>query len=284
MRYQLRYTPVGPVYGPAALAVKERLMDSVVGFGMVDGIGAIVIRRPQARNALTWAAMEAFADCVEQAHRAQDLRALIVSGEGTAFCAGGDLYELDGFPTRLDGVRLSSVMAEALDRLETLPAPTIAAIEGPALGGGAEIALACDLRVMADGAALGMMHVRLGITPAWGGGQRLLRLVGYSRSLEWLALGRVFTASEALAEGLAQRIVERGAALAEATTLAHELRDRDPQAVAAVKRLLRAGVSLSPDQAMRAERGEFPDLWASPAHLTASAEFVARRNHKPRPA
>lgn len=284
MRCQLRYTPVESVYGPAALAVKEKRMDSVVGFGMVDGIGSIVIRRPQARNALNWAAMEAFAECVEQAHRSQGLRALVVRGEGTAFCAGGDLFELDGFPTRLDGVRLSSVMADALDRLEVLPAPTIAAIEGPALGGGAEMALACDLRVMADGASLGMMHVRLGITPAWGGGQRLLRLVGYGRSLEWLALGRVFSASEALAEGLAHRIVDRGQALAEATALAQELRDRDPQAVAAVKRLLRAGVSQSADQAMRAERGEFPDLWAAPAHLAASADFVARRNHKPRPA
>lgn len=258
-------------------------MESLVEFKLEQGLGLVVIRRPQARNALTWAAMDAFAACVEQAQRQVDLRALIVTGEGGAFCAGGDLFELDGFPSRLDGVRLSSVMADALDRLEALSAPTIAAIEGPALGGGAEIALACDLRVMADGASLGMMHVRLGITPAWGGGQRLLRLAGYSRSLEWLALGRVFAASEALEAGLVNRVVARGQALEEATMVARDLARHDPLAVAAIKRLARSGVTLPPQAAMRAERDEFPDLWAAPAHLTASADFAARRNHRPRP-
>jgi enoyl-CoA hydratase len=259
-------------------------MDSVVELRSDQGIAQIVIRRPQARNALTWAAMQAFADCVEQAEQLADLRALIVTGEGGAFCAGGDLFELDGYPTRLDGVRLSAVMAEALDRLEALPAPTIAAIEGPALGGGAEMALACDLRVMAEGAALGLMHVRLGITPAWGGGQRLVRLVGHSRALEWLSLARVFAASEALEAGLVNRVVARGQSLDEALALARDLAGQDPRAVAAVKRLVRAGLTRPAQEAMRAERDEFPDLWAAPAHLAASAEFLARRNHRPREA
>ncbi|HLE23051.1 MAG TPA: enoyl-CoA hydratase/isomerase family protein [Anaerolineales bacterium] len=258
-------------------------MNPLVGFDVEDGIGQITIQRPEARNALTWQAMEEFRQCVEQASAA-DLRSLLVTGSGGAFCAGGDLYELDGYLTRLDAVRLSTIMADALDRLEAIPAPTIAAIEGPALGGGAEIAVACDLRVMADGAALGMMHVRLAISPAWGGGQRLLRLAGYARTLEWLAGGRVFTASEALAAGLVSRITARGQSLAEARAIAQLFAAQDPAAVRAAKRIARAGSSLPPAEAFRLEREVFPELWAAAAHREASSAFVARRNHRPRPA
>jgi enoyl-CoA hydratase len=257
-------------------------MDAVVRFERIrDGIAQLSIHRPEARNALTWAAMRLFAEAVEAAHAEPDLRVLIVTGDDEAFCAGGDLYELDGFPTRADGIRLSAIMATALDRLEALPIPTLAAIEGPALGGGAEMALACDLRVMAEGSTLGMMHVRLGITPAWGGGQRLLRLVGYARSLEWLAAGRVLTPGEALQEGVANLSVPRGRSLEHALALAQTIAASDADAVRAVKRLLRAGLTLPSREAAIAERGEFPDLWAAPAHLEASAGFVARRNHKP---
>lgn len=258
-------------------------METSVDFVVQDAVGEITFRRPQARNALTWEAMEAFAACVEKAAAQTEMRALIVTGAGGAFCAGGDLFELDGYLTFDDGVRLSTIMAQALDRLEAIAIPTIAAIEGPALGGGAEIALACDLRVMAEGATLGMMHVRLGITPAWGGGQRLLRLAGYARTLEWLAEGRVLVAEEARLEGLANRVVPKGEALSHARSLAGNVIALDPHAVRAVKRIARAGVTLNPVEAMRLEQNAFPDLWAAHAHREASAAFLASRNHRPRP-
>ncbi len=246
------------------------------------GVALLTINRPQARNALTWEAMQAFARAIEAAHLQPDLRALVITGAGGAFCAGGDLFELDGFPTRADGARLSSIMGQALERLEALPFPTIAAMEGPAFGGGAEVALACDLRVMAHDARLGLMHVRLAICPAWGGGQRLLRMVGYARALEWLAAGRVLSAEACADFGLANRVVPSGEALAQALHLAGEFAARAPAALRAVKRLLRAGLTLPADQALAAERAEFPDLWAGDEHLRASARFVAaRKNHKP---
>jgi enoyl-CoA hydratase len=269
---------------PAQEAVKESVMNPLVGFEVEDGIGQITIQRPQARNALTWQAMDSFSSCVAEAAAVDDLRALIVTGAGGAFCAGGDLFELDGYLSRLDGVRLSAVMADALDRLEAIPVPSIAAIEGPALGGGAEIAMACDLRVMAEGSSLGMMHVRLAISPAWGGGQRLLRLAGYARSLEWLAAGKVFAALEALEAGLITRVTTLGQSLAEARSLARQFSANDLEAVRTVKRILRAGVSLPMAEAFRIEREAFPDLWAGAAHRLASSAFVARRNHRPHPA
>ncbi|HLC03587.1 MAG TPA: enoyl-CoA hydratase/isomerase family protein [Anaerolineales bacterium] len=257
-------------------------MTSILFEVLNDGIGVITMNRPEARNALTWEAMESFSQAIDGAHAVESsLRALVVTGAEGAFCAGGDLFELDGYPTRLDGARLADIMGEALERLEALPIPTVAAMEGPALGGGAEVALACDIRVMAEGATIGMMHVRLGICPAWGGGQRLLRLVGYSRALEWLAAGRVFTASEALTYGLTNQIAPEGTAMDAAMALAETIVRQDPQAVRAIKRLARAGIELRPGQAAAAERAEFPDLWAAPAHLEASARFVARKNHRP---
>lgn len=257
-------------------------MASIVFEVLDDGIGVITMNRPEARNALTWEAMESFSQAVDSAHACErDLRALVVTGAEGAFCAGGDLFELDGYPSRLDGARLAAIMGEALTRMEDLPVPTLAAMEGPALGGGAEVALACDVRVMAEGATIGMMHVRLGICPAWGGGQRLLRLVGYSRALEWMAAGRVFTAAEAMTYGLANQLTPEGAAMDAAVTLASAFARQDPQAVRAIKRLVRAGVEMPPRQAAAAERAEFPDLWAAPAHLEASARFVARKNHRP---
>jgi enoyl-CoA hydratase len=256
-------------------------MESLVRFEVpTERLAHVVIDRPQARNALTWEAMRQFAESVTAASAMPHLRCLIVTGGPEAFCAGGDLFELDAYPTRADGARLSAVMAEALDRLEALPIPTIAAIEGPALGGGAEIAVACDIRIMAEASTLGMMHVRLGITPAWGGGQRLLRLAGYARALEWLAAGRVLTAQEALGYGLANRVVAKGQAMAEAAAMARSISRNDPASVQAAKQLLRAGLLLTPETAAKAERAEFPELWAAPAHLAASADFLASRNHR----
>ncbi len=245
-----------------------------------DGIGVLTINRPQVRNALNWEAMEAFADSIEIAHAASDLRALIVTGSSGAFCAGGDLLELDGYPGYEDGVLLTTIMGDALNRMEELPCPTVAAIEGPAMGGGAEIALACDLRVMAESAFLGLMHVRLAICPAWGGGQRLLRLVGYARALAWLAAGRILSATDTLACHLATLLTPDGRALKGALELASSFTRHDPGAVRSIKRILRAGLTLAPVEAAAIERRELPNLWAAPAHIKASNGFVARKNQR----
>lgn len=239
------------------------------------GIVSLRLNRPQALNALDWQAMERFGDLVERLHQMKDLRALIVDGAGRAFCSGGDLYELHQFPGKDDGERLATLMGEALDRLEDLPVPTIAAIEGPALGGGAEIALACDLRLMAEGAAFGMMHVRLGITPAWGGGQRLLRTVGYARAMAWLATARVLSAREAHRHGVALEKVAAGEAYPRALELAIEIARHDPGSIRAVKRLLLAGRRGPYQESLALERALFAPLWAAEPHLKAADRFVS---------
>jgi enoyl-CoA hydratase/carnithine racemase len=134
-----------------------------------NGVSLLRLNRPEARNALNWEAMDLFAEAVADLGSRPGLRVLLVTGEGEAFCSGGDLFELDQYLSRRDGERLARVMGDALQGLEALPVPTVAAVEGPALGGGAEIALACDIRVMARGSTLGIMHIRLGIALRGGG-------------------------------------------------------------------------------------------------------------------
>ncbi len=249
-----------------------------------EGILVLTINRPEVRNALNWEAMDAFAEAVEMAHEKENLRALIVTGTNIAFCAGGDLYELHDYPSRHDGLRLADAMGVTLERLTELPCPTIAAVEGAALGGGGEVAITCDLRVMAESSFIGLMHIRLAICPAWGGGLRLLRHVGYARAFEWLTAGKVLSSTEAYQTGVANRLSPDGEALQDALALSQEIIKHDPDAVRRIKQFLRAGINRSAKEAARLERETFADLWAAPAHLNASTRFVAKKkgNHQPK--
>jgi enoyl-CoA hydratase len=247
-------------------------------FQMVEpGIGLLLVNRPHVRNALNWETMEIFAQRIEELHAQPELRVVILSGAGKAFIAGGDLKQLHAHPTLEDGMRLSRLMTDALARLEALPCPTIAAINGPARGGGAEIAVACDLRVMDAKADLGFVQIGLGLTPGWGAGQRLLRIVGYSRALDILTSGRIVQADEALAYGLANRIAPAGETLEIALEMARQIAQHAPAAVQALKRLLAAGLRLKQEEAALAEQSEFPPLWASEVHLQAVARFLERK-------
>lgn len=257
-------------------------MSKVIIQEVGEGIALLTMNRPEARNALDWEAMQLFADTVEELREREDLRALVVQGRDGAFCAGGDLFELHHYQSRLDGVRLGQIMGEALDKLSGMPCPVIAAIEGAAMGGGAEIALACDIRIMASDAVLGLMHVRLAITPAWGGGLRLLNLAGYAQALDWLAAGVVLSAEEAQRHGVANYVVEPGETWEKALNLAKVYADRDQASVRAIKTFLQAGSRLPYEQAVRVEREAFPDRWAAAPHIEASTEFVNRKNHKPK--
>jgi enoyl-CoA hydratase len=240
------------------------------------GIGVLSINRPHVRNALNWSAMQAFADVIEKAHVLQELRALIITGVGNTFVSGGDLNELQHYPTRSDGLRLATIMGEALKRLEALPCPTVAAINGPARGGGAEIAIACDLRTIAEDADIGFVHTRIGIIPAWGGGQRLLRVVGFARALELITTGRVLSGKEAVVLGVANVLTPVGNALMQAKEICRQIASNPPAAVMAAKRALSYGQALPQDEALEAERAEFPALWDTDFRRAAVNRFLTK--------
>jgi enoyl-CoA hydratase len=239
-----------------------------------DGVGVLTVDRPDRLNALDWAAMEGFHRAVRYARDDRRIRALVVTGAGDrAFVSGGDLAELQHYPGEKDGRRLADLMGDALSELDRMEIPVVAAINGHSRGGGCEIAVACDIRVVAENASMGFVHVRQGITTAWGGAQRLKRLVGYGRAIELLLTGRVLSADEAAHIGLAEQVVPHGQALAAARDIAQAIAANPPQAVRALKRLLRLEVS----EAYEAEREALARLWATADHLEAVRAFLEKR-------
>jgi enoyl-CoA hydratase len=240
-----------------------------------DGVAVLTFNRPQVMNALDLNTMRRFAAAIAELSRNEQLRAVIVAGAGTeAFCSGGDLSELQAYRSESDALEMITVMGDALLALERLPVPVIAAVNGYALGGGSEIALACDLRIIDQQTRMGMVQIRHALTPGWGAGQRLLRLVGYARAMEILLRGKVMRAPDLLALGLATQVVEEGTALNSALALAREIAALPLSTVRAIKALLQAGLNQSYEAALQTERSLFPSLWASDAHLHAVEQFL----------
>jgi enoyl-CoA hydratase len=243
-----------------------------------DGVFVLTFNRPELRNALDLATMRAFRGLIHDLAAQSDLRALILTGAGDkAFCSGGDLAELSNYRSEDDARDFINTMGDALLVLERLPVPVIAAINGYALGGGSEVALTCDLRLADATAQMGFVHIRNALTPGWGAGQRLLRLVGYSRAIDLLLSGRVMNADEAHALGLVNRVTAAGSALEAALTWAHEIAGGPPGVVRAVKALLQAGLNHPYEDALRIERDLFPPLWAADAHVQAVETFLRRQ-------
>jgi enoyl-CoA hydratase/carnithine racemase len=209
---------------------------------------------------------------------AGDVRAVVVSGRGErAFCAGSHVGEFEA--QRGSAGRERHELEERVSRaLADLPMPTIAAIEGDALGGGLELALCCDLRIASSRARLGLPEVRLAVTPGSGGTQRLPRIVGPARAKELILTGRVIGAEEAARIGLVNEVVPAGEALARADAVAEEIAARGPLAVREAKRLIDAALELDLDAGLAAELDASERIFATEDMLEGAAAFFAKRD------
>lgn len=244
-----------------------------------SGVAILTLNRPDARNAIDLACMRAFAAAIDELALDEGLAAVVVTGAGDeSFCSGADLHELSSFTTQEQARYFVTLMGDALLNLERLPVPVIAAINGYALGGGAEIALACDMRIADERTRMGFVHARLAVTPGWGAGQRLLRLVGYSHAMQILLRARVIYAPELDALGMVNKIVPAGESLRHALIAAEHIAAMPPEVPRSIKALLQAGINEDYEQALKTERALFPPLWASEPHQRAVDEFVARHN------
>lgn len=258
------------------------LTDRILLSTPAEGVALITLNCPERHNALDIEAMRALAAAVHHLAADPTVRVVIVTGAGeAAFCSGGDLNDLAHRLTEDDARGMITLMGEALLALERLPIPVIAAVNGYALGGGSEIALACDIRIVDERARLGFVQARRGLITGWGGGQRLLRLVGYARAMELLLMAQPLDADGIRAYGLANRIVPPRMALAAALEMAAQIVSLDPAVVRAIKGLLRAGVDLPYEHALEAERDLFPALWVGAAHQAKMREFLERPEKKP---
>ena len=236
-----------------------------------DGAVAVVtVDRQDALNALDVATLTELRDRLGELAQDDTVRALVLTGAGEkAFVAGADIKYMSGLDP--DGAKGWGALGHEAGRLlETMPKPTIAAINGFALGGGCELALACDLRYAASRAKLGQPEINLGIVPGWGGTQRLARICGLGVAKELIYTGRTVDAEEALRIGLVNAIADP--VLDRALETAHALAAKSPVALALAKRL----VNLAPG-ALDVEAEEFGELFASEDAKEGLAAFVDKR-------
>ena len=230
-----------------------------------DGVVVLTIDRPHARNAIALSTMGELEEALDAADGAQ---ALVIRGGGDrAFVSGGDLKELSALRTTAEAAAMASRMRAICDRIAGFPAPVIAALNGHALGGGAEVAVAADIRIAADDVKIGFNQVTLEIMPAWGGAERLAALVGKSRALLLAGSGTILTAADAERWGLIDRVVPRASFDSEWRTLAESLANRP---AGRIKKVI-AGVT--PAEAIDA----FADLWVSDEHWAAADRVMNKR-------
>src|SRR5215813_7544527 len=201
-----------------------------------DGaVGILKVNRPKSLNALNPATVREIAACLAEVRQDQSIRCLIITGEGDrAFVAGADISAMVSM-NALEGKAFSVLGLNTLRVLEEMPIPVIAAVNGFALGGGTELALACDLIIAADKARFGQPEINLGVIPGFGGTQRLARRIGLPRARELIYSGDMIDAETALRYGLANKVVPLADLMTEAKALAHKLAAKPPVAIQQAK-------------------------------------------------
>lgn len=237
----------------------------MVQLDLDDGLAVITIDRPHARNAIAPATMDELEKAIDAAAGAG---ALVIKGAGEkAFVSGGDLKELSAIRTEDEACAMALRMRRVCEQLANFPGPVIAALNGHALGGGAEVAVAADIRVAADDIKIGFNQVALAIMPAWGGAERLAALVGRGRALLLAGAGTVLDAAEAHRVGLVDRVLPRASFEDGWRTLGRSLANPSAREI---KRVMTGG--LSADEAARA----FGRLWAADEHWQAAERMMNR--------
>ena len=242
---------------------------------IATGVAQIRIDRPERMNALGVEATNALQDVVREV-LAGDTRVLVIRGTGKAFCAGADLKERQQMqePARIAHNRAINAAVNAID---AAPIPTIAGLNGLALGGGCEMALACDIRIAVEGAQIGLTEARIGAFPGAGGTQRLPRLVGVSRALEMILSGEPVTAGRAAEIGLVNMVFGASDFDERVAGFAGLLASRSPTAAALAKRAIREGIETTLTDGLEIERQALMHVLGSTDYAEGLAAFAERR-------
>ena len=243
-----------------------------------DETVVVTVNRPSVLNALNVTVLREIASVLDAIEKDSSVPAVVFTGQGTkAFIGGADIAAMEHL-TRDDASRFSAAGEEVFQRIERLPVPSIAAVNGFALGGGNELAMACDLRVAARNARFGQPEVGLGITPGFGGTQRISRLVGLSRALDLVLTGRIIDAEEAFRIGLVDRLVSEGESVSSALALAREIGKKSPFAVAQSKKAVRLGFDLTLGDSLLLEQRLFSECFDNPDQKEGMRAFLEKRS------
>ena len=214
---------------------------SFVKYEQKDQVAVLTIDRPEALNALNTQVLCDLDEAIAKVEQADDVRVVILTGAGRSFVAGADIGEMKGF-SAIDGKKFGVHGGSIFLRLENLSKPVIAAVNGFALGGGCELAMACDIRLASEKAKFGQPETGLGITPGFGGTQRLPRIVGVSKAMELILTAKTIGAEEAKAIGLVSEVYPAEELMDKAMELAQAICANAPIAVAESKRCIRMGM------------------------------------------
>jgi enoyl-CoA hydratase len=246
-------------------------------FELSDGIARVTVDRPDKLNALNATVISELSDAVTRIETDAAVRGVILTGSGQkAFVAGADIGELTG-QGPIDGKARSMAGQLVFRRLERCGKPVIAAINGFALGGGCELAMACHIRIAAEHARFGQPEVKLGIGPGYGGTARLPRLVGKGRALELLLTGGMIDAAEAYRIGLVNRVVPADSLLREAEGLLRTILENGPLAIRACLEAVDSGLETSLDQALLLEANHFGLLSGTDDMHEGMSAFIEKR-------
>lgn len=221
-----------------------------------DNIGVLTLNNPATLNALDTQTLQELDCAIYELSGNKELRALIITGAGRSFVAGADISEMAG-KNAAEGKEFGRLGAAVFRKIELLPIPVIAAVNGFALGGGCELAMACDIRIASEKAKLGQPEVGLGIIPGFSGTQRLPRLVGPGKAKELIFTADIIRADEALRIGLVDKVVAPEALMDAAMEMAGKIAAKAPVAVSLAKEAINRGMQADIDTAIDMENGLF---------------------------
>ena len=247
-----------------------------IALSVTNRLATVTLNRPDKLNALNEEMIEELGQAVDEIRDRTDIGGVIVTGAGRAFVAGADITEL----ARAGGIEAKALSRRGqlvFSRLEALPKPVVAAVNGFALGGGCELAMACHVRVASDAAKFGQPEVRLGLIPGYGGTQRLPRLVGKGHALQLLLTGETIDAAEALRIGLVNRVVPAADLIKAATEMAGPMLANAPLALSACIEMVNRGCDLSMGDALHMEATTFGLLAATADMREGTKAFLEKR-------
>ena len=243
---------------------------------ITDGIALLKFNRPKALNSLNSETLDDLKAACEFLYMNPDVRVVVTTGEGKAYIAGADILEMKDM-TALEGMNFSQRGHEAISMLEKIDKPTIAAVNGFALGGGFEVALACDFIYMSEKAKVGFPETTLGIFPGFGGTQRAAKLCGLARARELVYTGKMITADEAFQLGLVNKVVPHDELMKEAMAVANQIRANGPFSVRLAKECINRSLSLGIDEALMLEAKDFGLCFATQDQKEGMTAFVEKR-------
>ncbi|KEO83412.1 enoyl-CoA hydratase-related protein [Tumebacillus flagellatus] len=246
-------------------------------FEVRDHIGFITLNRPKSLNALNSALLRELGHLLDEIKTNDDIRAVILTGSGEkAFAAGADISEMQPM-TAIQGRKFSADGMDSITKLETLPQPTIAAVNGFALGGGCEVALACDLRIASTNAKFGQPEVNLGVTPGFGATQRLPRLVGAGIAKELLLTGDTIGADRAYEIGLVNHVVEPAQLMDKAIEIAAKMASKGQLSVRMTKQGVNEGMNMDVERGLQYETELFALSFSTEDQKEGMQAFLEKR-------